>query len=149
MHLPYTGRCGCGAIHYRGMAEPTFAWLCHCRDCQRASGSDYCAVMYVPRASLVIEGRARYATVTAESGRAVHRGFCADCGSQLFILADLVPELQGVWAGSLDQPGEFAPSVQVWCRSAHSWDALHPTLPRYAVAPTAEEFPSILALHAK
>jgi hypothetical protein len=101
--------------------------------------------MYIPRACLTVQGEASYYSVRAESGNEVQRGFCTRCGSPMFILADLVPDLQGVWAASLDAPAQFEPSVQVWCRSAQHWGALHPTLPRIAEAPTVEEFAMIVA----
>ncbi len=145
MEVQFEGQCACGEIRYRSAAKPTFSWICHCRDCQRASGTAYCAILYLPRKALTVERTARYYTVTAESGNAVSRGFCPSCGSPMFILADLVPEEQGVWASSLDLPEIFAPSVQVWCNSARTWGALHPTLPRIGKAPSAEEFAGILA----
>ena len=144
MELPFEGRCACGAIHYRVTAAPTFSWLCHCRDCQRASGSGYCAIMYIPQEAVTVTGEATYYTVSAESGNAVSRGFCPTCGSQMFIKAELVPELHGVWAGSMDQPAEFTPVVQVWVNSAQPWGALHPTLPQLPKAPDETEFAQIL-----
>ena len=38
MNNPYTGGCACGAIRYECNAEPMFSWICHCRECQRATG---------------------------------------------------------------------------------------------------------------
>lgn len=144
MQTPFKGQCACGAVRYESTAAPTFAWLCHCRDCQRASGSAYCAIMYIPREALTVSGEATYFTVTAESGNAVSRGFCGACGAPMFIQAELAPALQGVWAASLDQADTFNPSVQVWCDSARSWDTLHPDLPRIAKAPSEAEFAAIL-----
>ena len=144
MELPFDGRCACGAICYHVTAAPTFSWICHCRDCQRASGSGYCAIMYIPREAVAVTGEARYYTVSAESGNAVSRGFCASCGSPMFILAELVPDLLGVWAGSLDRPAEFTPVVQVWAASAQPWDTLHPVLPHLPKAPDSADFERIL-----
>lgn len=145
MKVPFSGQCACGEIRYRVTARPGFSWICHCRDCQRASGSANCSILYAPRSAVSVEGLPRYHTVRAESGNAVSRGFCANCGSPMFIVADLVPELFGVWASSLDEPAGFSPVVQVWCASAQSWGTLHPTLPRIAKAPNPEEFEKILA----
>jgi hypothetical protein len=39
--VPFTGGCACGAVRYECAAEPFMALNCHCRDCQRASGSAY------------------------------------------------------------------------------------------------------------
>ena len=56
MELPFSGGCSCGAIRDECSAKPMFSWNCHCRDCQRASGSAYCPVMYVPRSALKVKG---------------------------------------------------------------------------------------------
>ncbi len=145
MQVPFSGGCACGAIRYQCAALPAFSWHCHCRDCQQASGSAFCPVLYVPQVALTITGESTYHTVTAESGNAVSRGACPRCGSPVFILADLVPDLQGLWAASLDDPSQFQPQVQVWTGSAQPWDALHPTLPQIAKAPNAEQFQALLA----
>ena len=35
------GRCGCGAIHFRLKSAPLFVHCCHCKDCQRQTGSAF------------------------------------------------------------------------------------------------------------
>src|SRR5215471_2495374 len=109
MPTPFSGGCACGAIRYECAAEPLFALNCHCRDCQRASGSAFCPVLYVPRTALTISGQSRYYAVRAASGNSVCRGFCPHCGSPVFIQAALVPDLQGLWAASLDDPSVLHP----------------------------------------
>ena len=36
-----TGGCQCGAVRYRLDAPPNDANICHCRMCQKATGSPY------------------------------------------------------------------------------------------------------------
>jgi len=101
--------------------------------------------MYVPKSALKVTGpEPRYATLNAESGRRVYRGLCASCGSNLFILAELVPAMQGLWAGSLDDPNVFKPQINVWTRSAPRWSLFDTNLKRLDVAPNAEEFQLLL-----
>ncbi len=145
MLTPYSGGCACGAIRYTGTAEPTFSWNCHCRDCQRASGGGQCPVLYVPKSGLSIIGEPTYYELKAESGNAVERGFCQTCGSPVCILAELVPELIGLWAGSLDDPNQFAPQANVWTVSAPAWDCMSSTLPTCEHAPTQEQMQELLA----
>src|SRR5215510_2668503 len=144
MVVPFSGGCACGAIRYECAAAPAFSWNCHCRDCQRASGSAFCPVLYVPKATLTVTGKCRYYDVRAESGNRVSRGFCPECGSPVFIQADLVPDLQGLWAASLDDPSQFQPLVHVWMGSAQPWDSLTPTLQQIEKAPTAEQMQKLL-----
>src|SRR5215813_12254382 len=144
MVVPFSGGCACGAIRYECAAAPAFSWNCHCRDCQRASGSAFCPVLYVPRTALTISGKSRYYEVKAESGNRVSRGFCPHCGSPVFIQAELVPELQGLWAASLDHPSLFQPQVHVWTDSAQPWDHMTPTLAKIATAPNAKQIQTLL-----
>jgi hypothetical protein len=78
-----TGGCACGSIRYEGEADPVAMFNCHCRDCQRASGSAYAAIIGVPKAEVRIVGELRYYRLTAISGMGIERGFCPNCGSQV------------------------------------------------------------------
>ena len=144
MVVPFSGGCACGAIRYECSAHPVFSWNCHCRDCQRTSGSAFCPVLYVAKATLTITGKSKYYDVRAESGNQVSRGFCPECGSPVFIQAELVPDLQGLWAASLDDPSQFQALVQVWTRSAQPWDCLTPTLQKVEKAPTEKQMQELL-----
>ena len=35
------GGCACGAVRYRLTSAPMFVHCCHCRDCQRQTGSAF------------------------------------------------------------------------------------------------------------
>lgn len=150
MKLPISGGCACGAIRYECTAKPLFSWNCHCTDCQEASGGAFCPVMYVPKSALKVTGLVpKYARVTAESGRWVDRGLCTNCGSNLFILAELVPDMQGLWAGCMDDPNEFNPQINVWTRSSPRWSMIDPSMKRLDVAPNEAQFKELLDKAAK
>ena len=144
MPTPFSGGCACGAIRYECAAEPIVALNCHCRDCQRTSGSAFCSVLYVPRTALTISGQSRYYEVRAESGNSVSRGFCPHCGSPVFIQAELAPDLQGLRAASLDDPSLFHPQMQVWTARAQPWDHMNPALRKFAKEPTEEQVREML-----
>jgi hypothetical protein len=52
MPAKVTGGCACGAIRYEVTADPIVMFNCHCRDCQKATGSGYTPVFYVPANAL-------------------------------------------------------------------------------------------------
>ena len=56
MPTPFTGGCACGAIRYECSADPILSLNCHCRDCQRASGSPFATVLLVPQDAVKITG---------------------------------------------------------------------------------------------
>ena len=94
---------------------------------------------------VALQGTLTYYAVTAESGNKVERGFCPTCGSPVCIRAELVPDLIGLWAGSLDQPSRFMPQIDVWTASATAWDTMPDNLPKVRHAPTAEQLQKLLS----
>jgi hypothetical protein len=134
MKLPFTGGCMCGEIRYECSAEPIMMGNCHCRDCQRATGTAFAAAILVLRDAVTITGEVKYYDVTGDSGRIVSRGFCPNCGSRLFSKPP-IPELMGIMAGSLDDPSWFQPRMDIYTASAQPWDCMNPDLPKFAKFP--------------
>lgn len=129
------GGCACGAIRYQANADPIFMLNCHCRDCQRATGSGFAAIAVFSRDALKVEGVPRYHAVTGESGKKVDRGFCPTCGSPVCTTLEAMPHIFGVHAASLDDPAVFKPAMNTFASSAHPWDHMDPSLPQKARGP--------------
>lgn len=134
MKIPFTGGCMCRAVRYECSAQPVFMGICHCRDCQRATGTAFSAGMLVPHNAVTITGNVKYYDVTGDSGITVSRGFCPTCGSRLFSKRP-IPKLIGITAGSLDDPSWFQPRMNFYTASAQPWDYLNPDLPKFAKLP--------------
>jgi hypothetical protein len=138
MLAPFTGGCACGAIRYECTAEPLLALNCHCRDCQRASGTAFAAIIRVPAAAFTVtKGAPQFYTVTGNSGNTVSRGFCPECGSSLFSRLSGLPEVVGVRVGSLDDPSGYRPVMDIFVASAQPWDHMNPELPKFPGYPQA------------
>jgi hypothetical protein len=95
---------------------------CHCRDCQKASGSAYAAIMVVSKSAVQVTGEPRYHKVVGSGGKAVERGFCPTCGSQVLAKLERMPDVLGLQAGSLDDPSRYAPAMDIFTDSAQPWD---------------------------
>ncbi len=134
MKLPFTGGCMCGNIRYECAAEPILMGNCHCRDCQRSTGTAFAAAILVPRHAVIVMGEVKYYDVRGDSGGIVSRGFCPTCGSRL-LSKPPIPELMGIFAGSLDHPSEFQPGMDFYTASAQPWDYMNPDLPKFAKLP--------------
>src|SRR5215203_4648191 len=50
------GGCLCGAVRYRSQAEPVMQVICHCKTCQKNSGSAFSMNVAVPQDTLELEG---------------------------------------------------------------------------------------------
>jgi hypothetical protein len=135
LEKPITGGCLCGKVRYTFSAHPIFSGNCHCRDCQKSSGSAYTPALFVPENAVNVSGQVQYFTINADSGRTVSRGFCPNCGSQLFSQLELLPDMLGIRAGSLDNPDEYKPSMDIFTASAACWDVMNPDLSKYSHAP--------------
>lgn len=132
MQLPFTGGCACGAVRYECSAEPVLSGNCHCRDCQRATGSAYASLLFVPAPAVrLLTGEPRYHTVTSDSGHSVSRGFCSECGSPVLGKLAKLPQFVVIHAASLDDPSWHRPTIDSWTRSAQPWDFMSPALAKH------------------
>ncbi|MDN4059763.1 GFA family protein [Massilia sp. YIM B02769] len=133
-----SGGCLCGAVRFEASAEPVFSGNCHCRDCQRSSGSAFTPAIFVQSDQVHIQGTVKYFESRADSGNAISRGFCPECGSQLFAKLQMMPGVLGLRAGTLDTPESFRPTLDMYTASAAHWDHMDPALPKFREAPVAQ-----------
>lgn len=131
----YTGRCLCGAVAYRSTGPALFSVVCHCRDCQRASGSGGVPILGVPKASFSCSGPVRQSRVTGGSGLAAVRNFCPACGSLLFGTPESAPEMVTLYVGSLDDTAAFAPTDALFVSQRPAWAALARPLTEHDAMP--------------
>jgi hypothetical protein len=137
MNTVLTGGCYCGAVKYRieAAAEEIMMFKCHCRDCQRVSGSGYCPVVFVPAGRLTFtRGMVKRHTTSGDGGPHI-RGFCADCGSRLTGGEGPNSTGIGVTASSLDDPTVFRASFENWTADTQPWDPLDRSLPQFSNNP--------------
>lgn len=135
--MTITGQCFCGQVRFTVDAEPLGARMCWCRDCQRiASGSATVNVLF-PEEAVAYSGEIGVLTRIADSGNTVERGFCPQCGSQMYskTLEPRGTMPMRVRAGTLDDPELIAPQAIIWASSAPSWAVLDPALPHFPNGP--------------
>jgi hypothetical protein len=123
---PISGGCQCGAIRYRIDGALGSAGICHCRMCQKAFGSWGAALVSAPVSSLTWT---RGEPSEFRSSAIVARGFCADCGTPLYMKEDGFPNWE-IAIGTLDDPRAAPPDHQVGVESELPWFATLHTLPR-------------------
>ena len=117
------GSCLCGNVQIKLSAEPIAVALCHCRDCQKQTGTSFSLVALVPASAVQITGTTAMFATRGDSGDSVERTFCPKCGSPVRTDSSTTRQ-QGITilkAGLLDNAGELQPALQIYCDSAHSW----------------------------
>jgi hypothetical protein len=119
-----TGGCLCGSVRYKASGTPVFSVMCHCRDCQRMSGTGGVPVLGVPKATFEVGGPVKRWSVTGGSGKQAIRNFCGECGSLLFGTPEVQPEVVTIYAGSLDDPAVFQPLEAIFTRHRAPWAKL-------------------------
>ncbi|ATI80615.1 GFA family protein [Sphingobium yanoikuyae] len=117
----HTGSCLCGKVRYAFEGDPLLVAVCHCRHCQRQSGSAFSLVLAVSDAAYTQQGETRVFADKGESGQAVLRHFCENCGSPIVSIAEAIPGLTLIKGGSLDNPGRWTPSLEAFCESSLPW----------------------------
>jgi len=122
--MELTGQCLCGGARYRSTGAPVRRFVCHCRDCQRSSGSAFHVGLTVPRDGFIVTGEVKAYRCKAESERAVTRYFCPTCGSGVFNEIELRPGLVSIKVGTLDDPARMSPSYDLYARSKMPWLSL-------------------------
>ena len=117
------GRCQCEKISYPfEHSKLISAHHCHCKDCQRATGSGKATIMIVPKKYLKLEGGLKYFEVKGSSGSHIRRGFCEHCGSGILSYAKEVPHILYIKAGTLDDSSWLKIDSNFFTDSSHDWN---------------------------
>ncbi|WP_282607767.1 GFA family protein [Pelagibius sp. Alg239-R121] len=123
-----SGGCACGAVRYSASSEVEFAFHCHCRKCQRATGGGHSSAFAVQRNEVRLAGEIRQYEQTIENGTVTCSSFCPTCGSPLFSSTARFPERLYIHAATLDDPSRFEPKFVVFEEAAQPWDQVNPEL---------------------
>jgi len=118
------GGCLCGDVRYLASGEPVVTSICHCRDCQRRTGSAFVEVVAVPKEAFSVQGRLQTFSHTGDSGRKLDPKFCPRCGSPVFVEAEGFPGMALIMGGSLDDTTSLTPTMALFCDSAQPWLAI-------------------------
>ncbi len=128
-----TGGCMCGAVRYEANEPPIEAGTCHCRMCQRATGSAFWAGAAFPRSAFrFTKGEPkRY-----QSSSIAERSFCPDCGSPVVsrylvpVRTSMHPDMVWVHIGTLDKPEAASIDSHYGVESQLPWVHFDDGLPR-------------------
>jgi len=130
------GGCTCGAVRYRMSAPPMFVHCCHCRWCQRESGSAFVlnALIEADRVAL-LRGSPELVQTPSASGLGQKISRCAACRVALWSnYAGSGDAIRFLRVGTLDAPERFPPDIHIFTLSRLPWlelSAKAPMVPEY------------------
>ncbi|QMW21732.1 GFA family protein [Sandaracinobacteroides saxicola] len=116
-----TAECSCGALRATVPAHSPAVVACHCRACQKRSGSPFGVGAYFAEADVVTVGEARHFARPTASGGVFDQWFCPRCGATIWFRASLRPGMIGIPVGAFADPDAPPPLRSVWEESAHPW----------------------------
>lgn len=136
MENTFDGACACGEIRYRMHSSPLIVHCCHCRWCQRETGSAFVLNAFLESDRLELQsGRVEKVTIPSESraGQTIAR--CPTCKIALWShYGGAGDKLSMVRVGTLNQPDRLPPDIHIYTDSKQPWVILPedvPAVPAY------------------
>jgi hypothetical protein len=113
------GGCQCGKVRYRFEGEPIELTVCHCRECQRQSGSAFGMSLSIPAEAFeLLSGNLKFFEVVCDSGRNKSCAFCPNCGTRIYHRTDAGISIK---AGTLDDTSRLRPTAHYWTKRRQPW----------------------------
>ena len=120
----HEGGCLCGNVRFRTVGDPIMATICHCKFCQRRTGSAFSEPVIFKMEQIEFSGgpRSTYEHHSDESQRWLRMDFCPRCGTTVSWTAERRPGTRGINGGTFDDPN-WVQIVRkhIWTRSAQRW----------------------------
>ena len=109
------GGCACGRVRYAATVHDHQAYLCHCRMCQRATGSISIAFKSVEQRDVNWEKEPDW----FESSPIAERPYCRECGTSLGFRFKNDSANMDLTVASFDDPTPFTPTHHFGAESMH------------------------------
>lgn len=127
-----TGSCGCGEVTYRLSAKPMIVHCCHCKHCQKQNGSAYVLNAIIEAEHVETDGSVTECTLPTPSGKGQVVSRCTNCGTTVFSsYLSRLGKLRYIRVGTLDDPAQCPPDVQIFTSSKQPWVPLSPDIPSF------------------
>lgn len=132
--FPLQGGCTCRGVRYQMTSKPLFVHCCHCRWCQRETGTAFAlnAIIEADRVVL-LNGEPEIVHTPSNSGKGQKIARCPNCRIALWSnYAGAGDTLRFVRVGTLDEPDRLPPDIHIFTSSKQPWVVLAPNVPAVA-----------------
>lgn len=127
----FEGGCTCRNVRYRLTSKPLFVHCCHCRWCQRDSGTAFAmnAMIEADRVER-LGGEVEVIDTPTLSGKGQKISRCPKCRIAVWSnYAGAGPTVHFVRVGTLDEPDRLPPDIHIFTMSKQPWVALPTGVP--------------------
>ena len=127
--FPQRGGCTCGEIRFEITSKPLFVHCCHCRWCQRDTGSSFAlnALIEADRVRL-LKGDVKVVNTLSHGGKVQKISRCPSC--HVAVWSNYASNaLHIVRVGNLDTPDSMPPDIHIFTATKQSWVLLPPDKP--------------------
>ncbi len=133
--MKITGGCDCGHVRYELLDKPMFVNACHCRWCQRETGSAFVINGVIEATNIkLLNNEPVTINTPSESGKGQLISRCPKCQIALWSsYGGSGPCIKFVRIGTLDNPDQFPPNAQIFTASKQPWVTLNPDIPSFEI----------------
>jgi hypothetical protein len=140
LKLPALARCRCGEVQIRISAAPIMTMICHCKGCQRMTGSAYSLSAAIPSQGFeVVSGEP---VIGGLKNPELKHYFCPQCMSWLF--TRFTPEWVNLRVTMLEDIAWYTPFLETWSKTRLPWVTV-PAARSYEEFPPMEDFGELVA----
>jgi hypothetical protein len=123
---PIKGSCLCQSVQYTITGNDKGAVLCHCSNCQKATGSAFANNHRFTRANITFTSGAdlikAYKDSNTTSGNTLTRWFCSNCGGCIYLTNDKFKGLIIVYSGSIEGDVRHTkPTGELFAHNSRAW----------------------------
>lgn len=133
----FPGACACGHITFQLTATPMFIHGCHCRSCQRETGTAFALNALIEADKVeILTGAVEVIDTPSDSGKGQKIARCPKCKVALWShYGGMGEKASFVRVGTLNDPDRFPPDIHIFTRSKQPWVQL-----AEGGAPVVEEY---------
>ena len=127
----FEGGCTCRRVRYRMTSRPMFVHCCHCRWCQRETGTAFAlnAMIEADRVEL-LSGEVELVDTPSASGKGQKIWRCPTCHIAIWSnYAGAGDGIRFMRVGTLDEPDRLPPDIHIFTMSKQPWVILPEGVP--------------------
>lgn len=127
----YDGGCTCRRVRYRMTSNPLIVHCCHCRWCQRETGSAFVINAMIEAVRVEdLAGEVEIVDTPSHSGNGQRISRCPIC--HVAVWSNYSSDaIHCIRVGTLDEPDRLPPDIHIFTASRQPWVVLPPDIPAF------------------